>query len=189
MTVRGSEFHIGRISSDRVYLFGKPAHVCRGKEKIRPDTNKQRLAAHAVQRGLERGIALAHIIQIHGAADVEVTIGIEALDQRIALVVQVTLHIKALDQVGIAAGRSNIDSLSLSSGETQLHRLLTLVGNHRQHPCDRKPSIRPIVGRVIALLPAWVAHNRLSLHLAEGHPCAVRAAVVAATITFSTSSG
>src|SRR2546425_302936 len=117
MAMRRVEFYVGRISTTRSHLVGQPAHTCSREEKIRSNPNKQRPATQAPQRSRKRRIALTHIIQIHGAANVKVAVSVEASYQRLALIIQIALHIEATPQISRPTRSGNTSVASKPSGE------------------------------------------------------------------------
>ncbi len=99
---------------------------------------------------------------VHGPGDVEIAVGVEAVDEGGPLVAQVALYL----EIGVEAPGQAVP-LQLAA-ELSLQRRLRKVGDVRGHPRHRQALFRPhaLVG-VVAAAPVGIGHDRLAADLME----------------------
>ena len=115
-----------------------------------------RIGEHAVVVGGEIEI-------VHRAREIEIGIGVEALDERDALVAQIAFHLK----IGIERERRVVAILE-AAPELPVQRRVREVGDVRAHARDRKPFARiPAFGEIAPLAPFRIGHDRLTADLVE----------------------
>ncbi len=100
---------------------------------------------------------------VHGAGDVEIGVGVEAIDEGRALVAEIALDL----EVGVEAEAQRIAVLQ-GAAELALQRLLRKIGDVRGHAGHREaPRRRGLVQAIVAALPVRVGHDRLASDLVE----------------------
>src|SRR5437868_15364337 len=128
MAVWRIQFNVRRISAKSTNFMSKPAHMGRREQEIRANAYKQSLTANTAQRLVKRSVTFTGIIQIHGATQIEITIRIKALYQRLTLMIKIAFNIKTATQIRIMCGRRNISTQSRLACKAQFHGLLALIG-------------------------------------------------------------
>ena len=101
---------------------------------------------------------------VHGAGDVEIAVGIEAVDEGRALVAQIALDL----EIGVEAEAQRVAVLQ-GTAELALQRLLREIGDVRGHARHRQAARRHgLVQAIVAALPFGIGHDRLTADLVEG---------------------
>ena len=101
---------------------------------------------------------------VERAGDVEVGVGVEAVDERLALVAQVALDLKLhVEVVGLA-----VRGVLFPPAEFAVHRGVGDVGDVGHHARDREADARAAALRIVAAVPVGVLHDGLPADLVEG---------------------
>ena len=75
--------------------FGKAPHLFSGKEPVGADADKAQPGLDSPEGLLGRSVAAQRIPGIHGAQDGQVGVGVEALDEPLALIIEITGDVEA----------------------------------------------------------------------------------------------
>ena len=101
---------------------------------------------------------------VHRARQIEIRIGVEALDERAALVAQIGFDL----EVGVERERRIVAVLELAA-ELAMQRGVREIGDVRAHARDGEPAARGcILGKIAAVAPFRIGHHRLTADLVEG---------------------
>ncbi len=101
---------------------------------------------------------------VHGARDVEIGIGVEALDEGRSLVAQIALDL----EVGVEAEGDALAVLQVAA-ELAMQRRLGQIGDVGGHARDGEAAIGAFAGRqIVAVAPIGIGHDRLAADLVEG---------------------
>ena len=108
---------------------------------------------------------------IDGPGDVEVRVGVEAIDETLALVAQVALDLELhVEGVGGAVGR-----IFFPASEFAVHAGVAQIGYVGHHTGDGEAHARTAALRVVAVVPLRILHDGLAAHLVEGDALGVLA--------------
>ena len=114
--------------------------------------------------GEDAAVVARDVEIVHRAREIEIGIGVEALDEGDALVAQIALDL----EVGIERERRIVAVLE-AAAEFAVQRRVREVGDVRAHARDREPAPRVgAFGEIAALPPVGVRHHGLAADLVEG---------------------
>ncbi len=113
----------------------------------------------------EHAVAVRREIEIvHRAGQIEIGVGIEALDEADALVAQIALHL----EIGIERERRIVAVLE-PAAELAVQRRVRQIGDVRAHARDREPAPRiGALGEIAPAAPFRIGHHGLAADLVEG---------------------
>ena len=145
----------------------------RGGQPLRLDAREEPVARERddQERRLDRLEGLDEVARRMGgdvevvgcAGDVEVTVGVEALDEALALMFEVALDREVVVEVEV------VGVLVLQvAPELAAHRLFGKIGDVREHPRRAQPPRRRSVGLVVAVAERRVGLDRLAGDPVEG---------------------
>ena len=101
---------------------------------------------------------------VHRAGQVEIGIGVEALDESDALVAQIALDLK----IGVEREGRVVAILKLAA-ELAVQRRVRQIGDVRAHARDREPAPRiGALGEIAPAAPFRIGHHRLAADFVEG---------------------
>ncbi len=125
----------------------------------------QELGLRAAEGVRELAAVLGLEVEIvHGARDVEIAVGVEAIDEGRALVAQVALDL----EIGVERERAGLAVLQVAA-ELVLQRLFRKVGDVGGHARHREAVLRHDAVRVVAAAaPVGIGHHGLPADLVEG---------------------
>ena len=128
------------------------------------DTTQKRVS-RALERVGDHAVAVGGEIEIvHRAGQVEIGVGVEALDERAALMAQIGLHL----EVRVERERRILAVLKLAA-ELAMQRGVREIGDVRAHARDREPAPRiGALDEIAAVPPIRIGHHRLTADLVEG---------------------
>ena len=153
---------VGRYRVER--LHDLPA-VLGGEQPVggeRDDAEPHRRVAEGV--GHHAAVLLRHVEVVHGPGDIQVRIGVEAVDEGDPLVAQVAFHL----EVGVETVGDGVAVLQ-PAAEPPVQRHLRHVGDVRRHARHGEPPLgMPAVVQVIPAAPVRVRHDGLAADLVEG---------------------
>src|SRR5215467_3204953 len=134
---------------DRARIRGREQPV--GRERYHTEAGRRALEGVG-----ENAVVIRSDVEIvHRTGEIEIGIGVEALDERDALVAQIALHL----EVGVE-GERRIVAVLKAAAEFAVQRGVREVGDVRAHARDRKsaPGIGAL-GEVAALAPIGIGHD------------------------------
>ena len=101
---------------------------------------------------------------IHGAGDVEIGVGVEAIDEAQALMAEIALHL----EVGVEAEGDLVAILQVAA-ELRVQRVVRQIGDVRRHARNGEAFARArALIEIAALAPVWIGHDGLAPDLVEG---------------------
>ena len=140
---------------------GKPVNIKKGQFLAPWDMKNviDKARAAAAKRIGNRAEFLRQIEIIHGAGDIEVGIGVEALDKGRSLVAQIAFHLEiGIEPEGLF--RAVLQPPPELLGQPRFRQ----IGDVRRHPGDRQAVFRALAAGIIAALPFGIGHDRLPPH-------------------------
>ena len=146
------------------------------EEPVAGEADDQGFGEHGGEGVFERAVRVIEIELVERARDVEVRVGVETINERLALVAQVALDFELEVEVGGggllrelgAELRALLARLDRAPAEFAIHRGVGEVGDVRHHAGDGEADAGAAVARVIAVEPRGVLHDRLAADLVEG---------------------
>src|SRR5690606_8490644 len=114
---------------------------------------------------------------VEGAGDVEVGVGVEAVDEAAALIAQVALDLELHVEGGRTGGEGRGERGGgrrggavgdLAAAEFAVHGRVGEVGDVGHHAGDGQADARAGAGGVVAVVLLWVLHDGLTADLVEG---------------------
>ncbi len=121
---------------------------------------------HPRHGGLEAAPAGADVVEVHGLADHQVAVGVEAADELVAVVVEVALDLEALPQAGLV-----VLALGQLPAEAVGERVVGPERHLGHHAGDGQPLVGTVAGLgvvVVAAAPAGVEPDRPPADRAPG---------------------
>ncbi len=169
---------------DLLFLAHERGHellrLLRHEEPVAAQRDDQHARGDLLKSGVEAAVALLDVVLVHGQGDVQVRVGVEALDELFALVLQIALDLEegaevAVDSVAeIRIGGQPLRTLV--AAEFRLHELLREVGDVRQLTCAGEPLAgQALAVVVVAGIPVGVRDDRVAADDVEGEGLRVEA--------------
>src|SRR6185437_7646410 len=164
VTLVGLDLNEADIRRDRVERVNDGAALPRRIEPVAGERDQTEPRRRAAERISEGAVMLRRKVEIiAGAGDVEIRVGVEAVDENVALMAQIALDLK----VGVEAV-SNFAPVLQIAAELAVQRRLGQISDMRRHARDAEAALRPTArGVVIAILPVRVGHDRLASDLVK----------------------
>ena len=166
-------FAVLGLSAGGANGFGEPLHLAAGKSQSVLMPMKMQPGADAAEGLLRRVVAAQRIPGIHGAQNGEVGVGVEAVDEAPALVVEIAGDIEAAaDEAsawplparrgpGIFAAAVGIAAVAL------VEQRRGLVAEHGDLPGQREAAARRLLRQIAAARPLRVVLDGLALQVIE----------------------
>ena len=127
------------------------------------DTTQKRVSRAAEGVGHHAVVVGGEIEIVHRARQVEIGVGVEALDERAALMAQIGFHL----EIGVERERRILAVLELAA-ELAMQRRVRKIGDVRAHARDREAAPRArALGEIAAVAPFRIGHHRLAADLVE----------------------
>lgn len=136
-----------------------------GEEPVAGEADDEGRSGDGGEGGLEGGGAGGEVEGVESAGDIEVAVGVEAVDEAAALVAQVALDLETHVE-GVEAGGGVFGDLA--AAKFTVHAGVTEVGDVGHHTGDGEAHARAGAGGVVAALPARVLEDGLASDLVEG---------------------
>ena len=136
-----------------------------GNSQSRGERDHAEARRRALERVGEHAVIVGGEIEIvHRAREIEIGIGVEALDEGDALVAQIALHL----EIGVEREGRIVAILELAA-ELAVQRGVRQIGDVRAHARDREPAPRiGALDQIAAAAPFRIGHHRLAADLVEG---------------------
>ena len=165
MTVVGLELDEADIGGDRIQRMHDLPALLGGEQPVAGERDEAEARLGAEKGVGEHPAMVGREVEIvHGARDVEIGIGVEAIDEAQALMAQIALHL----EVGVEAEGDLLPVLEIAA-ELGVQRLVRHIGDVRGHARHGKPLARaPALVEIAALAPVGIGHHRLAADLVEG---------------------
>ena len=165
MTVFGLELDETDIGGNRIQRVHDLAALLGGKQPVAGEGDEAEARLGAGESIGEHPAVIGGEIEIvHGAGDVEIGVGVEAVDEAQALMAQIALHLK----IGIEAEGDLVAILEIAA-ELVVQRIVGHVGDVRGHARHGEPFARaPALVEIAALAPVGIGHHRLAADLVKG---------------------
>ena len=156
------EADIGRHRVQRVHDL---AALARRIEPVAGEGDDAEARLHVLEGVGQRAAMVGGEVEIvHGAGDVEIGVGVEAVDEGRALMAQIALHL----EIGVEAEGQRVAVLQLAA-EFLVQRLGRQIGDVRGHARDRQTfARRDALLQIAAVPPVRIGHHRLPADLVEG---------------------
>ena len=135
------------------------------KQPVAGERDDAKTRARVAERFRQRAVMIGGEIEVvHRPRQIEVAVGVEALDERRALMAQIALHL----EVGIEREGRHVAVLQ-PAAELAVQRRIGEIGDMRGHARDAKPAMRArAFGEIAAAAPVGIGHHRLTADLVEG---------------------
>ena len=165
MAALGLELDEADIGGDRVQrvhdlpaLLGREQPVAGERDQAEPRLG----ALEGV--GQHAAMVRGQIEIIHGAGDVEIGVGVEAVDEAQALMAQIALHL----EIGVEAEGDLVAILEIAA-ELRVQRIVREIGDVRGHARHGKAFARALaLVEIASLAPIGIGHHGLAPDLVEG---------------------
>ena len=136
-----------------------------GEEPVAGEADDEGRSCDGGEGGLEGGGAGGEVEGVESAGDIEVAVGVEAVDEAAALVAQVALDLETHVE-GVEAGGGVFGDLA--AAKFTVHAGVAEVGDVGHHAGDGEAHARAGAGGVVAALPARVLEDGLASDFVEG---------------------
>ena len=172
----GGEFGVAGAFAGAQEGLGDLAILLGRKEPVAGETDNEGLGEDGGEGVFERAVGVVEIELVEGARDVEVGVGVETVDEGLALVAQVALDFELQVEVGGggllcefgAQLRALFARLDRAPPEFAVHGGVGEVSNMRHHAGDGQADAGAALAGVIAVEPGRVLHDRLAADLVKG---------------------
>ena len=163
MAVVGLQFHVGHVAIARAQGAHQFLRLVAGVEPVRTEADHQEARLRLLQGGGQRSVAVGQVEIVHRLGDVEVRVGVEAVDELAAAIAQVALHfeihVEAEAEVLLAAQ---------AAAELLAHGIVAHVGDVADHARHGEAARRRLLVVVVAVVEIGVGHDGLAAHFVEG---------------------
>src|SRR5690606_20249661 len=149
-----------------------------GREKpVAGEADYERIRFDTTEGVVERAVGGGEVELVEGAGDVEVGVGVEAVDEAAALIAQVALDLELHVEGGRTGGEGRGERGGgrrggavgdLAAAEFAVHGRVGEVGDVGHHAGDGQADARAGAGGVVAVVPLGVLHDGLTADLVEG---------------------
>ena len=165
MAVVGLDLDEADIGGNRVQRMHDLAALLGGEQPVAGEGHEAEARARA-GKGVGQHAAMVggEVEIVHGARDVEIGVGVEAIDEAQALMAQIALHL----EVGVEAEGDLLAVLEVAA-ELLVQRVVRQIGDVRGHARDGEALARALaLVEIAALAPVGIGHHRLAADLVEG---------------------
>src|SRR5581483_5116477 len=172
VTVIARHLTIVDIRSGGAYLLSKAAHRVGGEEPVGADANEAEPRADTAVGLNRRSIAANRIPCIHRAQDGEIGIGIKAVDEALALVIEITGDVEAAaDEATSAVQQPGVLAVAVGiAAKPFFEERRRLVADHGNLTRQPEPVAGWLLRQIAAALPLGIVLDGLTLQVIERKP-------------------
>ena len=163
VAVDALQLHVGDVAADPHQRADDLLGLAGRIEPVGRERGDQVLGAGPGQRVLQRAVRLRQVVVVHRLGDVQVRVGVEALHEAVAQVLQIRLHLELARHLVGERG-----AVLQGASEPPAQRQLRQVGDVADHARDRKAVGGRLAAVVVAAVPGRIGHDGVAADGVEG---------------------